>query len=171
VSGGEPGAIAGTLAIMAGGDAADIKAAAGVFAALGSVVHVGPSGTGQLAKLANQAIVGITIGAVAEALTLAERGGANPEMVRRAIGGGFAGSAILENHGKRMLEGKFAPGGLVTTQLKDMDNALAEAAALGLDLPLTRQAREVYAALAQSADHRALDHAAYYLWLRDLASA
>lgn len=168
VSGGEPGALAGTLAIMAGGDAADVEAAGALFAALGTVTHVGPHGTGQLAKLANQAIVGITIGAVAEALTLAEAGGANPETVRRAIAGGFAGSPILENHGKRMLEGQFAPGGLVTTQLKDMENALAAAAEAGVELPLTRRARDAYAALSASEAHRGLDHAAYWVWLRDL---
>ncbi|MEO1773699.1 MAG: NAD(P)-dependent oxidoreductase [Pseudomonadota bacterium] len=171
VSGGEPGAVAGTLAIMAGGAAEDVAAAAPVFAPLGTVTHVGPHGTGQLAKLANQAIVGITIGAVAEALTLAEAGGANPETVRQAIAGGFAGSPILENHGARMLRGQFDPGGLVTTQLKDMDNALAAAAAAGIDLPLTRQARAAYEELASDLGRGDRDHAAYWLWLRERAGA
>ncbi|MGF1551852.1 MAG: NAD(P)-dependent oxidoreductase [Paracoccaceae bacterium] len=166
VSGGEPGAIAGRLAIMAGGDEADVEAARPLFEALGTVVHVGPHGTGQLAKLANQAIVGITIGAVAEALTLAEAGGADPERVRQAIAGGFAGSPILQNHGARMVAGDFRPGALVTTQLKDMDNALAAAREAGLSLPLTDRARGAYADLAGPLGEGGRDHAAYWLWLR-----
>jgi 2-hydroxy-3-oxopropionate reductase len=166
VSGGEPGAVAGRLAIMAGGEEADVEAARALFGALGSVVHVGPHGTGQLAKLANQAIVGIAIGAVAEALTLAEAGGADPARVREAIAGGFAGSPILDNHGARMIAGDFRPGGLVTTQLKDMDNALAAAREAGLDLPLVAQARTAYAELAGPLGEGGRDHAAYWLWLK-----
>jgi 2-hydroxy-3-oxopropionate reductase len=118
VSGGTVGAEAGTLAIMAGGEAADFERAAPVFAALGRATHVGPHGAGQLAKLANQMIVGITIGAVAEALLLCEKGGADPAKVRQAIGGGFAESRILQLHGERMVTRDFAPRGRMTVQRK-----------------------------------------------------
>ncbi|MEM8625211.1 MAG: NAD(P)-dependent oxidoreductase [Pseudomonadota bacterium] len=168
VSGGEPGAIAARLAIMAGGEVADFALAEPLFAAMGSARHVGGHGAGQTAKLANQVIVGITIGAVAEALTLAEAGGADPGAVREAIAGGFAGSPILENHGARMVEGKFEPGALVTTQLKDMENALAAAEAAGIRLPLTERARAAYAELAGPLKLGGKDHNAYFLWLAAL---
>ncbi|MEM6490076.1 MAG: NAD(P)-dependent oxidoreductase [Pseudomonadota bacterium] len=165
VSGGEPGAVAGTLAIMAGGEADAFADALPLFAALGTATHVGPSGAGQIAKLANQVIVGITIGAVAEALSLAAAAGADAAAVRQAIRGGFARSAILENHGARMIAGAFDPGALVTTQLKDMDNALAAAEAAGATMPLAALARGAYAELAGPLALGDRDHAAYYLWL------
>jgi 3-hydroxyisobutyrate dehydrogenase-like beta-hydroxyacid dehydrogenase len=137
VSGGTLGAEAGTLAIMAGGEAADFERAVPVLQAMGRPVHVGPHGAGQLAKLANQMIVGITIGAVAEALLLAERGGADPAKVREALRGGFAESRILEVHGQRMVEGDFAKRAALAIQLKDMRNALHTSAGLGFDAPIT----------------------------------
>ncbi|MFC7206203.1 NAD(P)-dependent oxidoreductase [Comamonas endophytica] len=145
VSGGTAGAEAGTLAIMAGGKAADFERAAKVFASLGRATHVGPHGAGQLAKLANQMIVGITIGAVAEALLLAAKGGADMAKVREAIGGGFADSRILQLHGQRMLERDFAPGGRMAVQLKDMRNALATAEDIGFDAPITGLFERLYA--------------------------
>ncbi|MPS96605.1 NAD(P)-dependent oxidoreductase [Comamonas sp.] len=145
VSGGTLGAEAGTLAIMAGGDAADFEQALPVFAALGRATHVGPHGAGQLAKLANQMIVGITIGAVAEALLLAERGGADPAKVREAISGGFADSRILQVHGERMVQHDFAPRGRMTVQLKDMRNAIATAEEIGFDAPITGLLEQLYA--------------------------
>ena len=145
VSGGTLGAEAGTLAIMAGGDAADVEAAHGVLSALGRPVHVGPAGAGQLAKLANQMIVGITIGAVAEALLLAERGGADPAQVRLALRGGFAESRILEVHGQRMVEGDFAKRGSLAIQLKDLRNALQTASAMHFDAPITQALEGLYA--------------------------
>ncbi|MDR3067571.1 MAG: NAD(P)-dependent oxidoreductase [Comamonas sp.] len=135
----------GTLAIMAGGDAADFEQALPVFAALGRATHVGPHGAGQLAKLANQMIVGITIGAVAEALLLAERGGADPAKVREAISGGFADSRILQVHGERMVQHDFAPRGRMTVQLKDMRNAIATAEEIGFDAPITGLLEQLYA--------------------------
>ena len=111
VSGGTVGAEAGTLAIMAGGRPEDYARAQPVFACLGHATHVGPHGAGQLAKLANQMIVGITIGAVAEALLFAAKGGADMAKVREAISGGFADSRILQLHGQRMVERDFAPRG------------------------------------------------------------
>ena len=145
VSGGTLGAEAGTLAIMAGGDAADFERAQPLFAALGRATHVGPHGAGQLAKLANQMIVGITIGAVAEALLLVERGGADPAKVREAISGGFADSRILQVHGERMVKQDFAPRGRMTVQLKDMRNAMATAEEIDFDAPITGLLEQLYA--------------------------
>ncbi|KAB2898203.1 MAG: NAD(P)-dependent oxidoreductase [Burkholderiaceae bacterium] len=146
VSGGTVGAEAGTLAIMAGGRAADYARAQPVFAALGRATHVGPHGAGQLAKLANQMIVGITIGAVAEALLFAAKGGADMAKVREAITGGFADSRILQLHGQRMVERDFAPRGRMTVQLKDMRNALATASEIGFDAPVTTLFESLYSA-------------------------
>lgn len=145
VSGGTVGAEAGTLAIMAGGDAADFTRAVEVFKVFGRATHVGPHGAGQLAKLANQMIVGITIGAVAESLLLCEKGGADPAKVREAIGGGFADSRILQVHGQRMVERDFAPRGRMSVQLKDMRNALATAEELGFEAPITQMLEALYA--------------------------
>lgn len=130
---------------MAGGEATDFEHAQPVFAHLGRATLVGPHGAGQLAKLANQMIVGITIGAVAEALLLAERGGADPARVREAIAGGFADSRILQVHGERMVKRDFAPRGRMTVQLKDMRNALATAQDLGFDAPITVLFEQLYA--------------------------
>ena len=137
VSGGTVGAEAGTLAIMAGGAAMDFDRAQPVFAALGRSTHVGPHGAGQLAKLANQMVVGITIGAVAEALLFAAKGGADMAKVREAIMGGFADSRVLQLHGQRMVERDFAPRARMGVQLKDLNNALATAEQLGFEAPVT----------------------------------
>lgn len=171
VSGGTPGAEAGTLAIMAGGDEADIAGGADVFAAMGRVTRVGGHGAGQLAKLCNQAIVAISIGAVAEALFLAEKGGADPAAVREAIRGGFAESRILDLHGRKMVERDWSTGGPSKLQLKDLDNVLAAADEAGIDLPLSRQMRERYHRLVHDLDGAELDHSALYLELeaRNLA--
>ncbi len=145
VSGGTVGAEAGTLAIMAGGEEADFERALPVFAPLGRAIRVGPHGSGQLAKLANQMIVGISIGAVAEALLFVERGGADPAKVREAISGGFADSRILQVHGERMVQRDFAPRGRMTVQLKDMRNAMNTAEELGFDAPITGLLEQLYA--------------------------
>jgi 2-hydroxy-3-oxopropionate reductase len=137
VSGGVLGAQAGTLAIMAGGDPADFARAEPVFAAMGRATLVGPVSCGQVAKLCNQLIVGGTLCIVAEALLLAQAGGADPAAVRQAIRGGFAESRILEVHGQRMLERDFLPGGQVKSQTKDLENVLIAAAAAGVRLPVT----------------------------------
>jgi len=145
VSGGVVGAAAGTLAIMAGGDAAVIAELADVFAPLGRVTHVGPAGTGQLAKLGNQQIVAVTIGAVAEAMLLVEAGGGSREAFRNAIRGGFAESRILDLHGQRMVDRSFGGAGPSKLQLKDLDNILAVAESLSLTLPLTGAVRAEFA--------------------------
>jgi 3-hydroxyisobutyrate dehydrogenase-like beta-hydroxyacid dehydrogenase len=136
VSGGEPGARDGTLAIMAGGDEKAIESLADVFAVLGRATRIGPVGTGQMTKLANQIIVGGTMVAVAEALHFATRGGADPAAVRRALMGGFAESKILNIHGERMVERNFVPGGPAEYQLKDLRTAKALAETFGLNFTL-----------------------------------
>jgi 2-hydroxy-3-oxopropionate reductase len=169
VSGGTRGAAEGTLAIMVGGDLAAFDEAAPVFAPMGRALRVGPSGAGQLAKLANQVIVGVTIGAVAEALLLAAAGGADPAAVREAIRGGFAGSRILEEHGRRMIERDFRPGGKVKTQVKDLETALAAAAESGVTLPLTQDARDRFVTLRDALGGADYDHAALLLQLEAAA--
>ncbi|GGY97749.1 NAD(P)-dependent oxidoreductase [Pseudoduganella plicata] len=166
VSGGVGGAQAGTLAIMAGGEEADVEQARPVLAAMGRLTHVGPAGAGQVAKLCNQLIVGGTINIVAEALLLAQAAGADPAAVRAAIRGGFAESRILEVHGQRMLERNFMPGGQVTTQLKDMYNILAAAAAAGVALPVTSLVTERYESIRDV--YPQADHAAALLALERL---
>ncbi len=167
VSGGTKGAAAGSLAIMVGGAEDAFETARPVLEAMGRPVRVGPSGAGQLAKLANQMIVGITIGAVAEAMLLLREGGADPAAVRDALKGGFADSQVLQIHGARMTEGEFTPGGLSVLQLKDLDNALAEARASHLRLPMTEGVRDRFARLVQELDGAGQDHAALYRELLD----
>lgn len=164
VSGGTVAAEAGTLAIMAGGDAADLAEALPVLQHLGSTVHVGPHGSGQLAKLANQMIVGITIGAVSEALLMCAKGGADMARVREAIGGGFARSRILELHGQRMVDRDFAPRATMTVQRKDMRNALETAATLGFEAPITELFERLY---SEAIDHGLadLDHSGLFVEL------
>ncbi|MDW3206293.1 MAG: NAD(P)-dependent oxidoreductase [Alphaproteobacteria bacterium] len=137
VSGGEKGAMEATLAIMAGGREEDFEALRPAFEAMGRPTLVGAAGAGQLAKLANQIIVGNTLATVAEALIFAQRGGADPAAVRQALLGGFADSTILQQHGLRMCEGNWAPGGFSKYQLKDLRTAMAFASTLGLDLPVS----------------------------------
>jgi 3-hydroxyisobutyrate dehydrogenase-like beta-hydroxyacid dehydrogenase len=166
VSGGVGGAQAGTLAIMAGGSAADYARVEAVLAAMGRSTLVGPAGSGQVAKLCNQLIVGATLNVVAEALLLAQAAGADPAAVRAAIRGGFAESRILEVHGQRMLERNFVAGGQVKSQLKDMHNILAAAGAAGISLPLTELVTQRYESIADS--HATADHAAALLALEQL---
>ena len=144
VSGGTLGAEQGTLAIMVGGKPTCFARAAAVFKVFGRATHVGPHGSGQLAKLANQMIVGITIGAVAEALLLCEKSGASMAKVREAITGGFADSRILQVHGQRMVERDFTPHGRMSVQLKDLRNALVTAEEIGFDAPVTRLFEQLY---------------------------
>ncbi len=164
VSGGTRGAAAGSLAIMAGGNEDTLAKLDSVFAALGKLTRVGDAGAGQLAKLANQAIVGITIGAVSEALLLAAAGGADPAAVREALLGGFAGSKILEQHGERMLQRQFQPGAPARIQLKDMNMILAQAADEQLDLPLAKQTQAAYEKLV-AAGQGEVDHSGLLLQL------
>ena len=162
VSGGEIGAKAGTLSIMAGGSQEAIARAMPYFEVMGaSTTHIGDVGAGQIAKAANQVIVGLTIGAVAEALALARRAGADPAKVREALQGGFAASRILEVHGQRMIDGAFTPGGKATTQRKDLQQALELASSIGLALPATALTRDLYDRLI-AAGGGDLDHSGLY---------
>ena len=145
VSGGTGGADQGTLVIMAGGKAAEFERVLPIFRIFGRATHVGSHGAGQLTKLANQMIVGITIGAVAEALLFASKGGADMAKVREAITGGFADSRILPVHGERMVTRDFAPRARMAIQLKDMRNALATAEEIGFDAPVTTLFEQLYA--------------------------
>jgi 3-hydroxyisobutyrate dehydrogenase-like beta-hydroxyacid dehydrogenase len=159
VSGGEKGAIEGTLAIMSGGTTRAFEAAMPALAAMGRPVHVGPAGAGQLAKLINQGIVATTLVAVAEAMTMAERGGADPLKVREALLGGFADSTILKQHAIRMVARDFAPGGPAKYQLKDTSTALTHAATLGLALPMLTLVDRLFEGMVSHGDGD-LDHSA-----------
>lgn len=167
VSGGTVGAEAASLSIMAGGEASTLDQVRPVLERLGKVTHIGPVGSGQLAKLANQAIVGITIGAVSEALMLAARGGADPAAVREALMGGFAGSRILELHGQRMIDRRFDPGAPSRIQLKDMRMILDEARAENLTLPLAQRTHDEYLSLIANGQGEA-DHSGLLLALEHL---
>jgi len=162
VSGGTRGAEEGTLAIMVGGTAEAFHAARPVLEVMGRPTLIGRSGCGQLAKLANQAIVAATIGAVAEALLLAAAGGADPAKVREALTGGFADSPILKWHGERMLNRDWRPGGRLRTQVKDLRTLLEVAASLDVRLPLSSKVGELFEA-GMAAAFGDYDHSA--LWL------
>ena len=166
VSGGPEGAAAGTLAIMAGGSTADFANVKPVLDILGgNVVHVGEAGMGHVVKVINQVIVGLTIEAVAEALTLAEKSGVDPRLVQQALKGGFADSKILQLHGTRMIKRSYEPGGKATIQLKDLrlGRALAETAAVRL--PHVESLITFYEKLIAQKDGE-LDHSAIHklLW-------
>ena len=166
VSGGVGGAEAGTLAIMAGADQPEFDQVVNILELMGKPQRVGPVGSGQVAKLCNQLIVGATLNVVAEALLLAQAAGADPAAVREAIRGGFAGSRILEVHGQRMLERNFVPGGQVKSQLKDLRNVLAAAGAAGLTLPVTELVTRQYETIEHSLP--TADHAAALLALEQM---
>jgi len=166
VSGGVVGAEAGMLAIMAGGEKDVIDRLADVFAPMGRVTRVGPSGAGQLAKLANQQIVAVTIGAVAEAMMLIEAGGGSQAAFRDAIRGGFAESRILDIHGKRMVERQFTPGGSSSNQLKDLNAAMETAKTLSLTLPLTAAVHAEFSEFVANGNGEK-DHSALLLHLEE----
>jgi len=161
VSGGTLGAEAGNLAIMAGGSDQDFERGRAVLTHFGRPTLVGPTGSGQLAKLANQMIVGVTIGVVAEALLLCAKGGADMAKVKEAVTGGFADSRILQVHGQRMIERDFAPRGRISVQLKDMRNAMATAQELGFDAPITGLLETLYASASENG-LSGMDQAAFF---------
>ncbi len=148
VSGGTGGARDATLAIMAGGSAADFERATSVFRAMGRPTHVGPAGSGQLAKLCNQTIVSVTVSVVAEALLLAAAGGADPAAVRQAMSGGYADSKVLQVQGQQMLDRNFLPRGPARMVLKDSKNILDTARELGLTMPMATCASDLFNGLA-----------------------
>jgi len=167
VSGGPEGAAAGTLAIMAGGAASDFETVKPVLEILGgNVVHVGGPGMGHVVKVINQVIVGLTIQAVAEALTLAEKSGVDPRLVQQALKGGFADSKILQIHGTRMIDRSYIPGGKATIQLKDLRLGQELATTAGVRLPHLESLIRFYERLVSQKDGD-LDHSAIHklLWI------
>ncbi len=162
VSGGDKGAIAGTLSIMVGGAAADFERARPLFEAMGkNITLVGEAnGAGQTCKVANQIVVALTIEAVAEALVFASKAGADPARVRQALMGGFAGSKVLEIHGERMIQRTFDPGFRIELHQKDLNLALDGARALNMSLPNAASCQELFNACAARGgsawDHSAL---------------
>ena len=170
VSGGEVGAKNAALSIMVGGEAEIFARAEPLFAAMGkTVTHVGPVGSGQVAKVANQIIVALTIEAVAEGLLFASKAGADPAKVRQAITGGLATSRILELHGARMIERTFDPGFRIGLHQKDLNLALDNARTLGLSLPATALAQQLFSACVAQGG-AAWDHSAMVKALEALAN-
>ena len=166
VSGGPEGAAAGTLAVMAGGAASDFESVGPVLNILGgNVVHVGGPGMGHVVKIINQVIVGLTIEAVAEGLTLAEKSGVDPQLVQQALKGGFADSKILQLHGTRMIKRSYVPGGKATIQLKDLRLGQALAETANVRLPHVESLITFYEKLIAQKDGD-LDHSAIHklLW-------
>jgi len=170
VSGGEGGAIAGTLSIMVGGEQSDFDQVLPLFELMGKNINlVGGVGDGQTAKVANQIIVGLTIGAVAEGLLFAARAGADPAKVREALMGGFASSKILEVHGERMIKRTFDPGFRISLHQKDLNNALSAARSMNHPLPATALCQELFnTCAAQGAGE--LDHSALVKALETMAA-
>ena len=170
VSGGEVGARNGTLSIMAGGDEGVFARVRPLFELMGkNITLVGGNGDGQTAKVANQIIVALNIEAVAEALLFAARAGADPAKVRQALMGGFAASRILEVHGERMIKRTFDPGFRIELHQKDLNLALASARTLGVSLPNTANAQELFNACAAHGG-KAWDHSAMVRALEKLAN-
>ncbi|WP_462319925.1 NAD(P)-dependent oxidoreductase [Halochromatium sp.] len=169
VSGGEQGAIDGTLSIMVGGPEAAVERARPLFEVLGQrIVHVGAAGAGQVCKACNQVVVAQTIAGVAEALLFAQAAGVDPGKVREALLGGFANSRILEVHGKRMLDEDFNPGFKASLHQKDLRILLEGAYELGLAMPGTAQAQQWLNALVGQGEGD-LDSAAIYRVLKQLS--
>jgi 2-hydroxy-3-oxopropionate reductase len=160
VSGGEVGAKAASLTIMVGGPQAAFDRVKPLFELMGkNITRVGGNGDGQTTKVANQIIVALTIEAVGEALLFASKAGADPALVRQALMGGFASSRILEVHGERMVKRNFAPGFRIELHQKDLNLALEGARALGISLPSTATAQQLFNACAAHGGS-AWDHSA-----------
>jgi 2-hydroxy-3-oxopropionate reductase len=170
VSGGQVGAQNATLSIMVGGSVELFERIKPFFEIMGkNIVHIGGNGDGQTCKVANQIVVALTIEAVAEALLFASKAGADPAKVRAALLGGFAQSRILELHGERMIKRTFQPGFRVRLHQKDLNLALESARKMGLSLPNTAMAQELFNAIAAGGGSE-LDHSAMVLALEKLAN-
>ena len=167
VSGGTIGAEQGSLAIMVGGDQKIFDNAIDVLRIMGNPTLVGPIGSGQISKLANQIIVGVTIGAVAEAITLCEKTGVDGNKFIKALSGGFADGKILQNHGKRMIKKDFSPKGKVSTHLKDMNNILECANDFNTQLPISNLIQSMFKSLVDNGNSDD-DHSALYKEIENL---
>jgi 2-hydroxy-3-oxopropionate reductase len=161
VSGGTIGAEEASLAIMVGGDKKVFDNVVDVLKIMGNPTLVGPIGSGQISKLANQIIVGVTIGAVAEAITLCEKAGVDANKFIKALSGGFADGKILQNHGKRMIKKDFSPKGKVSTHLKDMNNILECANDFCTQLPISNLIQSMFESLVKNGNSND-DHSALY---------
>ena len=161
VSGGTIGAEEASLAIMVGGDQNIFDDAFEILKTMGNPILVGPIGSGQVSKLANQIIVGLTIGAVAEAVTLCEKAGADPNKMIKALSGGWADSKVLQTHGKRMIDKDFTPKGRTSVHLKDMNNILECANNYNTHLPISNLVKEMYKSLVKNG-HGETDHSSLY---------
>ena len=161
VSGGTIGAEEASLAIMVGGNEETFKNCYELLKKMGNPTLVGPVSSGQISKLANQIIVGVTIGAVAEAITLCEKSGTNPNKMIEALSGGWADSKILQTHGRRMIDKDFTPKGKTTTQLKDMTNIVNAGKAVETHLPISSLIKEMYKDLVADG-HGNTDHSSLY---------
>ena len=161
VSGGTIGAEEASLAIMVGGEQSVFDNSFNILKAMGNPTLVGPIGSGQVSKLANQIVVGVTIGAVAEAITLCEKAGADPVKLIKALSGGWADSKILQTHGKRMIDKDFSPKGKTSTHLKDMNNILECANSYNIHLPISNLVKEMYKTLVDNG-HGNTDHSSLY---------
>ncbi|MDA9697581.1 NAD(P)-dependent oxidoreductase [Candidatus Pelagibacter sp.] len=161
VSGGTIGAEEASLAIMVGGEQNVYENSVNILNAIGNPTLVGPIGSGQVSKLANQIVVGVTIGAVAEAITLCEKAGADPVKLIKALSGGWADSKILQTHGKRMIDKDFSPKGKTSTHLKDMNNILECANSYNIHLPISNLVKEMYKTLVDNG-HGNTDHSSLY---------
>jgi 2-hydroxy-3-oxopropionate reductase len=161
VSGGTIGAEQASLAIMVGGDQKVFDQVKDILKVMGNPTLVGPIGSGQVSKLANQIIVGVTIGAVAEAITLCEKAGVDGNKFIKALAGGFADGKILQNHGKRMIDKDFSPKGKVSTHLKDMNNILECAGDFNTQLPISNLIKDMFKSLVENGNDND-DHSALY---------
>ena len=161
VSGGTIGAEEASLAIMVGGEQNIFDYAFDILKTMGNPTLVGPIGSGQVSKLANQIIVGLAIGAVAEAVTLCEKAGADPNKMIKALSGGWADSKVLQTHGKRMIDKDFTPKGKTSGQLKDMNNILECANNYNTHLPISNLVKEMYKSLVDNG-HGETDHSSLY---------
>lgn len=169
VSGGEQGAIDGVLSIMVGGDAADFDAAHDVFAAVGkTIVHVGPSGSGQTVKAANQLIVAVNIGVLAEAITFLEAYGVDTSAALTVLGGGLAGSRVLDQKGQKMLDRNFDPGFRLALHHKDLGIVTSAAREAGVATPLGALAAQLVASLVTTGDG-GLDHSGLFKLISQLS--
>ena len=161
VSGGTIGAEEASLAIMIGGEQVVFDSVKDILKSMGNPTLVGPVGCGQGSKLANQIIVGLAIGAVAEAVTLCEKAGADPKKMIKALSGGWADSKVLRTHGKRMIDKDFSPKGKTSSQLKDMNNILECANNYNTQLPISNLVKEMYKSLVENG-HGETDHSSLY---------
>jgi len=161
VSGGTIGAEEASLAIMVGGEQNVFNKVKKILKTMGNPTLVGPCGSGQVSKLANQIIVGLTIGAVAEAITLCEKAGADPNKMIEALSGGWADSKVLKTHGKRMIDKDFSPRGKTSVHLKDMNNIIESANSYNLNLPISKLVKEMYKSLVENG-YGEIDHSSLY---------